>query len=439
MKQTGAKFASQPPFLFDPLMFVEHRERLASLLPPKSLAVINNNDLLPTNADASIPLVVQSDLFYLSGIEQEQTILLLHPHAKDEASRAILFIRAASPEKELWEGRKLTFEMARGISGIQQVHYLEEFPRIFHRLMCATDHVFLNSNEHSRADNEVETRDERFISWTRRRYPLHDYRRLAPLLHGLRAVKSQGEVLAITKACAVTRDGFLRVARHVKPGVTEYELEAEYAHEFIRHQCRFAYPPIIASGSNACCLHYQSNSSACQDGDLLLLDVAARCRNYNADLTRTIPVNGRFTPRQKQVYKSVLRVLRQSIRNLKPGKTPKTWQREAESLVEKELVDLGLLSMREIKRPKDGHAPVKKYFMHGIGHSLGLDVHDVAPVDEPMRAGWVMTVEPGIYIPEEGMGIRLENDVLITSKGARDLMEDVPIEPDEIEDLMSLK
>lgn len=417
-------------------LFSTNRARLKELLPPGSLAILNANDLPPTNADGTLANIPNSDLFYLTGVEQEQTILLLNPDAEDEKHREILFLRQPSHENELWEGHKLTKLEARELTGIQSIHWLADFPRLFHRLICACEHVYLNSNEHSRAIIDVESRDARFIVETMRRYPLHDYRRLAPLMYQLRVVKSELEIALSRKACEITEAGFRRVLKFTEPGVREKDVEAEFAHEFIRRDARFAYEPIIASGRNACCLHYNSNSAVCKKGQLLLLDVGASFSNYNADMTRTIPVSGRFTRRQKQVYDAVLRVLRQSSQGLTPGKRTKDWQKEAEQLMEKELVDLGLLTLRDIKRQDPDQPAVKKYFMHGIGHSLGLGVHDVVVANQPMQAGWVMTVEPGIYIPEEGFAVRLENDVLVTETGQVDLMADIPMGADEIEELM---
>lgn len=416
-------------------MFSTNRERLKRLLPPGSLVILNANDVPPTNADGTLAMVPNSDLFYLTGVEQEHSILLLNPGAEDEKHREMLFLREPSHENELWEGHKLTKPEARELTGIQNIQWLAEFPRLFHRLMCACDHVYLNSNEHARAVIEVESRDARFILETMRRYPLHDYRRLAPLLYQLRAVKSESEIAFIRKACEITEAGFRRVLKFTKPGVREKDVEAEFAHEFICRDARFAYEPIIASGRNACCLHYNINSAVCQKGQLLLLDVGASFSNYNADMTRTIPVSGRFTRRQKQVYNAVLRVLRGSSKGLTPEKKTKDWQKEAEQLMEKELVDLGLLTLREIKQQDPDQPAVKKYFMHGVGHSLGLGVHDVVAANQPIQAGWVMTVEPGIYIPEENFAVRLENDVLVTETSQVDLMASIPIEADEVEAL----
>ncbi|MDE3068420.1 MAG: aminopeptidase P N-terminal domain-containing protein [Verrucomicrobiota bacterium] len=423
----------------DPQLFIANRERLRRLLPPKSLAVVNANDILPANGDGTLAMIPNSDLFYLTGVEQEQTLLLLYPDADEEKHRELLFLREATAESELWEGHKLTQEEARKISGIRRIHGLSEFPRLFHRLLCECEHVFLNSNEHPRAVIEVETREDRFVAETMRRYPLHEYRRLAPLLQRLRAVKAPAELALVRKASDLTAAGYLRVLQFTQPGVSEAGVEAEFAHEFIRRGGRFAYQPIIATGLNACCLHYVTNSSVCRDGELLLLDVAAAYANYNADVTRTIPVSGRFSRRQKQVYHAVLRVLRQCIRGLRPGKLPREWQKEAEKMIEKELVDLGLLKSREI-RSQDPDQPVfKKYFMHGVGHPLGLGVHDAVNPTQPIQAGWVITVEPALYLHEEGFAVRLENDVLVTEKGPVDLTADIPIEADEIEALMAAR
>lgn len=423
----------------DPKLFIENRARLSKELEANSLAVVNANDVLPTNADGTFALKQNSDLFYLTGVDQEQTVLLLYPQAHEENMREILFVRETNDLLAIWEGHKLTKAEVRAVSGIKRVEWLSEFRPIFHRLMCECDHVYLNTNEHKRAVIEVETRDARFIRDTQERYPLHDYRRLARTMHRLRAVKSDLEVELLRRACAITREGFLRVCRFVEPGKTETEVEAEYAHEFIRRGGNFAYWPIIASGKNACALHYTQNDQECRKGDLLLLDVGASYANYNSDLTRTIPVNGRFTKRQRQVYNAVLRVLRGAVQAAKPGKLPKQWQQDAEALMENELLGLGLLTPAEIRRQDPERPAVKKYFMHGIGHPLGLDVHDVTLTTKPMQDGWVITVEPGIYLPEEGFAVRLENNIVVRSQGNLDLMADIPIEADDIEHCMRRK
>lgn len=425
----------------DARLFAAHRGRLAALLPAGSLAAVNANDILPTNADGTLRLVPNSDLFYLTGVEQEESLLLLFPDAADPRMREILFLRETNETIAIWEGHKLTREEARAVSGIDRVEWRSALPGILHRLMCEARQVYLNSNEHKRAEIVVETREARFVRSLRDRYPLHDYRRLAPLLHNLRVVKSPGEVDLIRQACAITREGFRRVCRFVKPGVHEHEVEAEFAHEFIRRRGSFAYQPIIASGANACVLHYIENDQPCRDGDLLLLDVAASYANYNSDLTRTIPVNGRFTRRQRQVYNAVLRVLRAQVAGLTPGRKWQDWQDESEELLARECVDLGLLKPRDLKVRVDDpmKKPVKKHYMHGCGHPIGLDVHDVGFLTEPFAPGWVMTVEPALYLREEGFAVRLENDVLITADGVVDLMADIPIEVEDIEALMARK
>lgn len=420
-------------------LFVENRARLRELLQPKSLVALNNNDVLPTNADGTLILHPNADLFYLSGIQQEESILLLFPDATDPRHREILFVRENSPLVETWEGKRLSKDEAKAVSGIERVEWLTEFPVIFRALMCEAENVYLNANEHPRAVVTVETRETRFVHETQRAFPLHRYHRLAPLLHALRAVKSDAEVALLRQACAITGDGFRRVARFVKPGVNETQVEAELAHEFISQNGKFAYSPIIASGVNACALHYIQNNAPCRDGDLLLLDVAASYANYNADLTRTIPVNGRFTRRQRQIYDAVLRVYRVCEAALKPGLTALAWREIADEAMTKELVDIKLVKAADARKQGTEKKALRKYFMHGIGHPIGLDVHDVSVIGAPMQAGWVVTCEPGIYIPEEKLGIRLEDTVLVTKDGPQSLMADIPMEAGEIEALMAGK
>lgn len=423
----------------DPALFKSNRERLAQRMLPNSLAILNSNDIPPTNADGTLRLVPNSDLFYLTGVNQEETILVLFPHADDPRHREMLFLRETSDLIAIWEGHKLTKEEARQRTGIAEVHWVSEFPSLLHRLMCECEHVYLNSNEHRRAVVDVESRDARFIRDLKARYPLHDYQRLARLMHSLRVVKSPIEVDLLQRACDLTKAGFERVARFVKPGVGELDVEAEFIHEFTRGGGGFAYNPIIASGPNACVLHYIDNDQPCADGELLLLDVGASYAHYNADLTRTIPVNGRFTKRQRQLYNAVLRVLRSQIAGLVPGRKWRDWQADSEEAIARECVDLGLLKPKDLKVKVDdpNKRPFRKYYMHGCGHPLGLDVHDLGVLSEPFAPGWVMTVEPAIYIREEGMAVRLENDVLITENGVVDLMAGIPIEADDIEALMA--
>lgn len=419
-----------------PELFIENRQRLRALLPPGSLAIVNANDIPPTNADGSLVGVPNSDLFHLTGVEQEESLLVLCPDAHEEKHREILFLRETNDHIAVWEGHKLTKEEARRTTGIQTVMWLHDFPAIQRVLMCQADVVYLNSNEHARAGVQVQTRDARFIRETQESFPLHRYERLARLMHRLRPVKSKPEVDLIREACGITREGFLRVLKFVKPGVNECGVEAEFAHEFIRRRGRFAYNPIIASGANSNVLHYLENDKPCRRGEVLLLDVGAAYANYAADMTRTIPVSGKFSRRQKQIYQAVLRVMRGCIAALRPGILPRDWQRHAELLMQEELLQLGLIAPKDVKKQDPDRPALKKYFMHGVGHPLGLDVHDVATIGQPIEAGWVMTVEPGIYLPEEGFGIRLENDVLVTTSGPVDLMADIPVEAAEIEDLM---
>ena len=417
-------------------LFMENRQRLRALLPPGSLVIVNANDIPPTNADGSLVGVPNSDLFYLSGVEQEESVLVLFPDAHEEKHREILFLRETSEHIAIWEGHKLTKEEARKVTGIQTIMWLQDFPTLQRILMCQAETVFLNSNEHARAGVQVQTRDARFILETQAAFPLHRYERLARLMHQLRPVKSKIEIDLIQEACHLTRDGFLRVLKLVKPGINECEIEAEFAHEFIRRRGRFSYNPIIASGSNSNVLHYLENDKPCRKGDLLLLDVGAAYANYAADMTRTIPVSGKFSKRQKEIYAAVLRVMRGCTAALIPGILPRDWQKHAEALMQEELLSLGLIKPKDIKKQDPERPALKKYFMHGVGHPLGLDVHDVATAGQPIQAGWVMTVEPGIYLPEEGFGIRLENDILVTPEGPIDLMADIPVEAAEIEDLM---
>jgi Xaa-Pro aminopeptidase len=417
-------------------LFQLNRERLVKKLPPRSVAVLNANDVMPTNADGTMGFLQNADLFYLTGVHQEETILLLAPGAFDPNHREVLFVRQPNEQLAIWEGYKLTQDQATALSGIRNVKWLADFPGIFRQVICEMEHVYLNANEHQRADATVETRDARFVRECQAKFPLHHYHRLAPLMHELRAVKSPAEIDAIRAACDLTGRGFRRACKFLKPGVNEAEVEAEFAHEFIRHKGQFAYPPIIAGGANNNILHYSQNDRPCKAGELLLLDVAAGLGNYMSDLTRTIPVSGRFTRRQRQVYEAVLRVFRAQVAACVPGKTTKDLRLECEERTARECVDLGLLKMAEIKKQKPDGPAVRRYFMHGVSHPIGLDVHDVTYNHCQLAPGWVLSVEPAIYIREEGFGVRLEDTVTVTESGPVDLMADVPIEAGEIEALM---
>ena len=418
-------------------LFLRNRKNLGKLLPEKALAICNANDVLPSNADGTLPFHPNSDLFYLSGIEQEESRLLLFPGCSNPKHREILFLLEPNENLKIWEGYKHSKEDVRKISGIQTVYWIQDFDHIFQLLAAEADIFYLNNNEHNRADNQVETRDQRLNQEIQKKYPLHRIERLAPYLHDLRFCKSAEEIKLIKQAIEVTSQGFHQVLRMVKPGVKEYEIEAEWAREFIRRRSKFAYTPIVASGANACVLHYLQNDQACKKGDLLLMDVGACYANYNADLSRTIPVSGKFSRRQKQVYNAVLRVLRQSIDNATVGKSLKEWQTDAHDLMTEEMLRLKLITPSQIKKQDPENPVCRKYFMHGLGHSLGLDVHDVSNGQSEFRENSIFTVEPGIYLPEEGFGIRLEDNIQITKDGPKNLMANIPIEIEEIEQIMN--
>ncbi|MES2475786.1 MAG: aminopeptidase P N-terminal domain-containing protein [Verrucomicrobiota bacterium] len=421
-----------------PQFFVRNRENLRGQLKPGSIVILHSNDIYPTNADGSMAFKQNSDLFYLTGVDQEETTLVLMPNAVDPRDREILFVKETSEQIAIWEGEKLTKEQARKATGIERIEWSSSFDGFLHRLVPQADHIYLASNEHLRASVVVETRNARFIKECQARYPLHRYERLAPLLHRQRITKDREEIRFIQRACDITGAGFRRVLEFIKPGVGEWEIEAELLHEFVRSGSRgFAYSPIIGSGKNACVLHYLENDQVCQDGQMVLMDVAAEYGGWASDLTRTVPVNGKFTARQRQVYESVLRVYRGANEILRPGNTPMLYQNQVIELMERELVNLGLFSSKEAAAQGPDKPLVKKYFMHGTSHHLGLDVHDVCPPHEPFAVGMVFTIEPGIYIREEGLGIRLENDVLIDTKLNIDLMAHIPIEADEIEAIMA--
>lgn len=420
-----------------PGLFTRNRDNLRKLVKPNSLVIVYSNDIYPTNADGTLPFHQNNDLFYLTGVDQEESILLLMPDSPDTNEREIVFVKETSEHIAIWEGEKLTKEKAREVTGIERVEWSHTSEGFLHRMMPQVEHVYLATNEHLRASVVVETRNARFIKDCQARYPLHRYERLAPLMHRLRMIKDAEEIRMIQKACDITGAGFQRLLGFIRPGVGEWEIEAELLHEFIRRKSRgFAYAPIIGSGKNACVLHYVVNDQICRDGELVLLDVAAEYAGWNSDLTRTVPVNGRFTKRQRDVYDAVLRVFRGANELLRPGTTPMDYQRQVIEIMERELVNLGLFTAKQAREQGPDKPLVKKYFMHGTSHHLGLDVHDVCPPHQTFAEGMVLTIEPGIYIREEAIGVRIENDVLIGRDGNIDLMADIPIEAAEIEDLM---
>jgi Xaa-Pro aminopeptidase len=419
-------------------LFVDNRKNFIKHLKPNSLALFVSNDILPTNADGSFGFVQNSDLFYLSGIDQEDTILMIFPDVKDGKHKEVLFIRETSDLIAVWEGAKLSKEQAKEASGIENIYWHHEFEKVFKGFVFQAEAFYLNSNEHTRRYVDMETAQMRFNKKLTEQFPLHRIERAAPIMHSIRAIKHPLEVELIQQACNITEKGFRRLLSFVKPGVMEYEIEAELIHEFVRNRSRgFAYGPIVASGPNACVLHYVENNKACKDGDVILLDVAAEYANYASDMTRAIPVNGKFTKRQREVYDAVLRVMKAATGMLKVGNTFDKYNKAVGDLMTEELLQLGLLKSDEVKNQNPAWPAFKKYFMHGTSHFLGLDVHDVGFFYEPMKAGMVFTCEPGIYIPEENLGIRLENNILITETGNDDLMKNIPLEADEIEALMN--
>ncbi|MBB6681903.1 aminopeptidase P N-terminal domain-containing protein [Aequorivita sp. 609] len=420
-------------------LFVKNRKNFMAQMKPKSVAVFNSNDTYPISADSTMPFQQARDLFYLSGADQEETILVLFPDAPYEEHREMLFVRETNEHIAVWEGEKLTKEKAYEVSGIKNVHWLKDFDKIFFEVMTQAERIYFNTNEHYRQSVETETREDRFIKATKAKYPAHSWERSNPILQSLRSVKDQIELDILQKACDITEKGFRRVLDFVKPGVWEYEIEAEYMHEFLRNRSRgFAYTPIIASGNNANVLHYIENNQQCKAGDLILMDVGAEYANYSSDMSRTIPVNGRFTKRQREVYDAVNRVKDNATKMLVPGNYWKEYHKEVGELMTKELLDLKLLDKADVKNQDPNWPAYKKYFMHGTSHHIGLDTHDYGVLWEKMTENMVFTVEPGIYIPEEGFGIRLEDDVVIQKSGEPyNLMRNIPIEAEEIEDLMN--
>jgi Xaa-Pro aminopeptidase len=420
-----------------PELFSTHRQRLIERLPAGALVVLVSNDEMPRAGDAVFRFHQNPDLYYCCGIDQEQTTLILFPDAPDPQHREMLFLRRTNDHIKVWEGHKYTKEEGQATSGIREIRWADELDNFLPMLVNRANSVWLGANENDRASNPVEDRQARFARELRERFPLQEFCRAAPILRDLRMVKDEAEIGLIREACRITRDGFQRILRMIRPGVGEWEIEAELAHEFLRQKASgFAYEPIIAAGADSNILHYNANNKVCQDGDLLLMDFGAAYANYNADLTRTVPVNGRFTERQRAVYDAVLRVMRRAYGLLRPGTLLHEYHKEVGRIMESELIGLGLLDKDKVAQQNPKAPLYKRYFMHGTSHHLGLDVHDIGDRYGAIQAGNVFTVEPGIYIPEEGFGIRLENDVVVTDGEPRDLMDDIPIEAEAIETAM---
>jgi len=420
-------------------LFIKNRKNFMAQMKPKSLAVFNSNDIYPIGADSTMPFQQARDIFYLSGVDQEESILVLFPDAPNKDHREMLFVRETNDHIAVWEGEKLTKEKGFEVSGIKSVYWLTEFDKIFFEVMTQAERIYFNTNEHYRQNVETETREDRFIKKTKNKFPAHSWERSNPILQRLRSVKDQIELDLIQQACSITEKGFKRILNFVKPGVWEYEIEAEFMHEFLRNRSRgFAYTPIIASGNNANVLHYVENNQKCKEGDLILLDVGAEYANYSSDMTRTIPVSGKFTKRQKEVYNAVLKVKNDATSMLVPGTYWKEFHVEVGKMMTSALLDLKLLDKADVKNEDPNWPAYKKYFMHGTSHHMGLDTHDYGILWEPMTEDMVFTVEPGIYIPDEGFGVRLEDDVVIQKNGEPfNLMRNIPIEVDEIEDIMN--
>lgn len=422
----------------DKQLFIQNRAQFVKQMKPGSIAIFNSNDEMPRNGDASFDFKQNSDLFYLTGLDQEQCMLVLFPDCPIPAYREALFIKRSNELIEVWYGHKYTFEEARSVSGVQQVFWYDEFDSLMRAVINMAQTIYLNLNENDRVSNKAPYHDLNFAHRLKERFPLHQYERAAPIMHRLRSVKSKAELEIMQKAIACSEKMFHRILKFVKPGYKEYEVEAEVIHEFIRNGASgHSFQPIVASGKNTCILHYIDNCGTLKDGDLLLLDTGADYANYASDMTRTIPVNGRYTKRQKEVYNAVLRVMREAQKLLKPGVMLMEYHDQVCQIMEKELVDLKLITMDDIRNQDPNYPVFKKYYMHGTSHFLGIDVHDVGMRYEPMRANMAFSCEPGIYIREEGIGVRIENEVLITETGCIDLMSHIPVEAEEIESLMN--
>ncbi len=420
-------------------LFIKNRAKFTAQMKPKSIAIFNSNDTFTTGADSTLPFEQHSDILYLSGADQEESILVLFPDAINKNHREILFLTETNEHIAIWYGAKYSKEEASKVSGIKTIYWLSEFKKVFYDLMTEADTVYFNTNEHYRQAEELESREDRFIKQCKAQYPAHKWEKSNQILQQIRGVKEPEEIEIIQTACNITEKGFRRILPFVKPGIMEYEIEAEFMHEFLRNRSKdFAYTPIIASGYSACVLHYIENNKECKDGDMLLMDVGAEYANYSSDMTRTIPVNGRFTNRQKAVYSAVLRVKKEATKMLTPGVLWAEYQKEVGKMMSSELIGLGLIDKKDVKNENPDWPAYKKYFMHGTSHHMGLDTHDYGALKTPMKAGMVFTVEPGIYIPEEKMGIRIEDDVVIQKTGVPfNLMRNIPIEIEEIEELMN--
>jgi len=425
--------------LIDNKLFIKNRKNFMAQMKPSSLAIFNSNDIFSTGADSTLPFTQNRDIFYLSGVDQDESVLVLFPDAPKEKHREILFLTETNEHIAVWEGEKLNKEKAFETSGIKTVYWLKDMEKVLFEVMTQCDTVYLNTNEHYRANTDMETRDARFAKHLKEKYPAHSVAKSNPILQRLRSVKDPIELDLMQTACNITEKAFRRILKFTKPGVWEYNLEAEFMHEFLNNRSRgFSYTPIIASGDNANVLHYIENNQQCKAGDLILIDAGAEYANYSSDMSRTIPVSGKFTDRQKEVYNAVNRVKNDATKLLVPGTLWEEYHVEVGKLMTSELLGLGLLDKADVQNENPDCPAYKKYFMHGTSHHIGLDTHDYGLLHEPMQANQVFTVEPGIYIPDEGFGIRLEDDVVIQNNGEPfNLMQNIPIEVEQIEEIMN--
>lgn len=421
----------------NPDLFIQNRSAFSKKLKENSIAFFHSNDEMPKKGDQFFSFKQNPDFFYMSGISQEKSVLVLFPDSPIPEYKEVLFLLKTNEQIAIWEGHKYTKEEATETSGIKTIKWLDEMDMIINQLMSYADHVYLNQYEYPKYKSEVESREKRLNRALRDKFPHHHYMRSTPIIYDQRLIKSDMEIELIKKACDITNKAFLRTLKYVKPGINEYQVQAEIEHEFTMNGANGnAYDPIIASGINSCVLHYIENDRVCQDGELLLFDFGAEYAEYAADMSRTIPVNGKYSERQKAVYNAVLRTLKELVKNMTVGTPLDTLDKLSKKLIEKELIELGLFTEEEVKNQDPEKPLYQKYFMHGVNHHMGLDVHDVGDRLQALKEGMVLTCEPGIYIREEKIGIRLENDILITKNGPVNLMEDIPIEAEEIERLM---
>ncbi len=421
----------------DQKLFQGNRETFSKYLQQKAVAIFNSNDEYPRNGDQLYPYRQQSDFFYLTGINQEKSILMVAPDHPDPKNREILFLIETNEQMVIWNGHKLTIQEAEEISGIGNVQWLDNFEIVLRELMVWSEKVYLNTYEYPKYQSDILSRDQRFAQDLKVKFPAHQYRRSAPVLLNMRMIKSKAEIELIQKAIDITEKAFRRMLKFVKPGVKEYEIQAEMEHEFVMNRAiGSAYQPIVASGANSCVLHYIQNNNECKNGEVVLFDFGAEYANYAADVSRTIPVNGKFTPRQRELYELVLMVQKKAIQQMVVGNTIEKYNKSVSKLMAGEMIKIGLLSKEDVKKQDPEKPLYKKYFMHGTAHHMGLDVHDVVDRHQPFRAGMVFTCEPGIYLGDEEIGIRIENNILITENGPVDLTVNIPREVGEIEELM---